>query len=112
MKRVTFDIVVLADSSTKRVKKSVSGYEVCEGLAAHRPHGRKRGWIVSHINSGCAATPRAEGRAKLAQVKSWIDQAQEHAPIDWTFEGRYMPSEVLALSNKWLDKYRDVSSNY
>ena len=52
MKRVTFDIQVLAESSTKRVTKSINGYEVFKGLAAHRPHNRKYGWTVSHINSG------------------------------------------------------------
>lgn len=112
MKRVTFSIRVLGSSGIGQVSKPINGYEVCAGLAAHRPNGRKTGWTVSHISSGCSVSPTVYGRPTLAQVKSWIDQAQLAAPIDWTFEGSYMPSEALKLSNKWVSTYLTLSSNY
>ena len=112
MKRVTFDIQVLAESSTDKTTATVNGYEVFKGLAAHRPHNRKYGWTVSHINSGYAVAMRTASNATLAQVKSWVEQTQQDAPIDWTFEGRWMPSEALALSTKWVSIYGALAGNY
>ena len=111
MKRVTFDIQVLAESSTNKTTATVNGYEVFKGLAAHRPHNRKYGWIVSHINSGYAIAYRTAPNVTLAQVKSWVEQTQQDAPIDWTFEGRHMPSEALALHNKGRGTYAVFAGN-